>query len=117
MNYIVIANGEYFRTVGIRFRDNEKAHFDIALVKSTLEFIKPAYFNDVIDVYVKISRLGHKSFTANYVMVRALNGDVIFKAENIYVNFNPAAKRSEQIPEHIREKIRIFEGPKLMEDE
>ena len=110
LNYIVIANGEYFRTVGIRFNDNEEAHFDIALVKSTLEFKSPAYFDDVIDVYVRISRLGRKSYTANYIMIRASNGDVIFKAENIYVNFNPATKRSEPIPEHIREKIRVFEG-------
>ncbi len=117
LNYIVIANGEYFRTVGIRFNDNEEAHFDIALVKSTLEFKNPAYFDDVIDVYVRISRLGRKSYTASYIMIRASSGDVIFKAENIYVNFNPATKRSEPIPEHIREKVRVFEGPNLMEDE
>ena len=117
LNYIVISNTEYFRTTGIRFSDKEEAPFDIALVKSTLEFKSPAYFDDVIDVYVRISRLGRKSYTANYVMLRASNGDLIFKAENIYVGFNPAIKQSELIPEHIREKIRAFEGQNLMEDE
>ncbi len=117
LNYIVIANGEYFRTVGMRFNQEGEAHFDIALVKSTLEFKSPAYFDDVIDAYVRISRLGRKSYTANYVMLRASNGDLIFKAENIYVGFNPAIKQSELVPEHIREKIRAFEGTNLVEDE
>ena len=95
---------------------NENA-FDIALVKSTLEFKNPAYFDDVIDVYVRISQLGRKSYTANYIMLRAANGDLIFKAENIYVSFNPATRQSAPIPEYIREKIRSFEGSNLVEDE
>jgi acyl-CoA thioester hydrolase len=117
LNYIVISNTEYFRTTGIRFFDKEEVPFDIALVKSTLEFKSPAYFDDVIDAYVRISRLGRKSYTANYIMIRASNGEVIFKAENIYVGFNPATKQSELIPEHIRKIVRAFEGQNLMEDE
>jgi acyl-CoA thioester hydrolase len=108
MNYIVIGNTEYFRNLGLN--TSEESYFDISLVKSTLNFKSPVYFDDIINIYVKITQLGNKSYTANYAIERAATGEVAFTAENIYVSYSVALKSSVTIPDYVREKITSFEG-------
>ena len=58
LTYLDIGITEYFRSLGMAMIPSEEPIFDFALVKTTLEFKGSGLFDDVLNVYVKVSKLG-----------------------------------------------------------
>ncbi|NLV15685.1 MAG: acyl-CoA thioesterase [Syntrophomonadaceae bacterium] len=110
LNYIVVTNCEFFRQLGIDVTNFEKAQFDIALVASNLEFKEPGFFDDLIQVNLKIGEIGNKSYKAEYAMVRETTGELLFTAKNVYVCFNPILKKSTPIPDYVRKKFQALQN-------
>ena len=111
LNYIVVTNCEFFRHLEIDITNFEEAQgFDIALVASNLEFKEPGFFDDLIQVNLKIGEIGNKSYKAEYAMVREATGELLFTAKNVYVCFNPILKKSAIIPDHVREKFQALQN-------
>ncbi|MDY6821706.1 MAG: thioesterase family protein [Deferribacterota bacterium] len=109
--YISVAIMEYFRNLGFDYKEFAKnQEFDLALVKITLEYISPAFFDDIIEVGVKVVGFGNKSFNIHYEMFRNHQDDPIFKADAIYVNFNTKLKKAQPVPDEIKEKVNKFEN-------
>ena len=62
---------EYFRNLGLDYKDLAiNLKFDIALLKITLEHISLAFFDDIIDIGVKVVEFGNKSFNVPYEMFK-----------------------------------------------
>jgi acyl-CoA thioester hydrolase len=102
---------EYFRNLGLDYKDLAiNLKFDIALLKITLEHISLAFFDDIIDIGVKVVEFGNKSFNVPYEMFKNRQNDPIFKADAIYVNFNTKLKKAQNIPNEIKEIINKFEN-------
>lgn len=108
LNYIVIINTEFFRTLGLSVAPGD-SWFDIALITSNLEFKGPGYFDDLIEINIKIAEIGNKSYKAEYAMVRETTDEVIFTAKNVYACFDPALKKSVPIPDYVREKFEALQ--------
>ena len=111
LTYLDVAITEYFRNLGIAFL--ESSAFDIALVKATLEFKRPARLDDLLDVWVSIPRLGTSSFTARFRISphkeRGENDEPYLEAEVIYVSYSQEEGRAVPIPGWVRERIESFE--------
>lgn len=111
LTYVDLAITEYFRNLGVSFADPE-AGFDISLVKATLEFRRPAYLDDLVDVRVSIVRLGNSSFTARFIAVPQGEEDsaqAYMEAEVVYVSFSAEKGAAVPIPGWMRERIESFE--------
>ena len=108
LNYIVIINTEFFRSLGFSVTPGEN-WFDIALITSNLEFKGPGYFDDLIEINAKIAEIGNKSYRAEYAMVRESTGEVIFTAQNVYACFDPVLKQSVLIPDYVRKKFEALQ--------
>ena len=111
LTYLDVAITEYFRSLGIGLL--ESSDFDIALVKATLEFKRPARLDDLLDVHVSISRLGNSSFTGRFRICPhgGLDADEAhLEAEVIYVSFSSEEGRAVPIPGWVRERIGSLEG-------
>ena len=111
LTYLDVSITEYFRSLGIEFLDSSL--FDIALVKATLEFKKPARLDDLLDVHVSIPRLGNSSFTGRFrVSPHGSVGEdeAHLEAEVIYVSFSSEEGRAVPIPGWVRERISSLEG-------
>lgn len=109
LTYIDLAITEYFRNLEIQFV--EASAFDIALVKATLEYKRPARLDDWLDIHVSVTRLGNSSFTGKFRISphgRDGAGDAHLEAEIIYVSVTEEG-RSTPIPDWVRERIAAVE--------
>jgi len=111
MNYIEVAQAEYFRNLGMRHYSEEiRRRFDLATVKATLEFIAPTRVDDLLDIYTRVSRLGNSSITFVTEMYLPGPDTLCNKGEVIYANFDAVTGVPRRIPDDIRETVQGFEG-------
>ncbi|NCV61422.1 MAG: acyl-CoA thioesterase, partial [Betaproteobacteria bacterium] len=65
--YFDVASTEYFRQVSGGDRDILKAVFDrLYVVKSTIEYLQAARFDDELVIGVKTARIGRSSMTVEF---------------------------------------------------
>ena len=111
MNYIEVAQAEYFRRLGMpHYSEDVRKRFDLATVKATLEYLAPARVDDLLDIYTGVSRIGNSSITFSTEMYLAGNDTPYNRAEVIYANFDAKTGVPRHIPDDIRELIQSFEN-------
>ena len=60
LDYLEIAQAEYFRNLGFSIYQIARAgYFDSAVVKTTIEFKKPARIDQLLDLYTRVVRIGN----------------------------------------------------------
>ena len=110
MNFVEVAQAEYFRNLGLRLYSEElRNRFDLATVKATFEFMAPARVDDMLNIYTGVSRIGNSSITFNTEMYIANAEQPCARAEVIYANYNADTGIARCIPEDIRGTIGEFE--------
>ena len=115
MNYIEVAQAEYFRNLGLRLYSEElRRRFDLATVKATLEYMAPARVDDVLDIYIGVARLGNSSITFRVEMYPANEGAPCTRAEVIYANFNADTGVARPIPDDLRRLIGDYEATRTI---
>jgi acyl-CoA thioester hydrolase len=114
MSYIDYGITEYMRMLGFPWREMGRYGFDMAVVRSLQEFKAPAFLDDMLHIGVRFIRLGNSSFTVQYTIwgEDAVTGEgkVVLEAEQVYVNYDMATRKSRPIPDVIRKAIMEFEG-------
>jgi len=109
LTYFDVAITEYWRAIGMPYPAAfEGSGVDLFAVKSTVEYLAPARYDDLIDVGCRAARLGRSSIGFELAIWR---GDQsVTKGEVVYVCADPAERRSMPIPEPLRAAIAAFEG-------
>ena len=111
LEYVDVAFTEYFRAVGFDYQELVEQHgFDPSVVKATLEYKRPARFDESLRVHARVVAIGRTSFRMEFETVRDTDGEPIVSAQIIYVNFDKASQSSRHIPDTIRRCIELFEG-------
>ena len=111
MNYIEVTQAEYFRNIGLcHYSDDVRQRFDLATVKATIEYLAPARVDDLVDICMRVSRLGNSSIT--FMTEMRLQGEdaPCNRAEIIYANFDADTGIPRRIPDDIRAIIQAFES-------
>ena len=110
VDYVEVAQSEYYRNLGMRLYDeSSRAYFDTATVKLTMEFKAPARADEMLDIYARVSTLGSTSITMETEMYREESGELINRAEVIYVDFDSAKGVSRRVPDDVRSLVGHFE--------
>lgn len=105
--YFDVASTEYYRKVSGGDRDLMKSVFDrLYVVKSTIEYLKPAHFDEEILVAVKTDRIGRSSMTVSFGIFR--EDQALIRGENIYVYAENGT--SMPLPEDFRKRIEAIEA-------
>jgi acyl-CoA thioester hydrolase len=111
LEYVDVALAEYFRALGFPYRELvEQYGFDPSVVKATLEFKRPARFDELLRVQARVVAIGRTSFTMDFEITREVGGEVVASVRIVYVNFDKAAQASRPVPEGVRRRIEAFEG-------
>ncbi|MBX6764445.1 MAG: acyl-CoA thioesterase [Rubrobacteraceae bacterium] len=109
LTYLDVAITEYFRKLGIEFT-GDPPPFDIALVKATLEFKRPARLDDLLDVGVRVRSFGRSSFVAGFRISAHEGGEeTILEAEVVYVSYSQEEEKAVPVPEWVRARVKRFE--------
>lgn len=83
---------------------------EFVLRASTVEYDAPARFDDLLEIFVRVARIGRTSVTYEFAAHRVEDDELMVTASQTLVLVEMEERRSVVIPEWWREKIRGFEG-------
>ncbi|GAC1031714.1 thioesterase family protein [Pseudomonas sp. No.21] len=108
LTYADVGITEYFRALGVRYpEDLAQDGGDFFAVRTLLEYLAPARFDDELSIGVRVGRLGGSSLTFNIGIWR---GEAALTAgEIVYVHADGKSRNSKRLPDWLREKVRAFE--------
>ena len=76
----------------------------LALVKVTVEYVDQLYLAENVEVRTGVEKIGTSSFTIREEIFQT--NRLCAKGQAIYVNYNFEEKKSEAIPDEIRDKLK-----------
>lgn len=107
--YLDTAVAGYWRAMALPYHETME-HFggDLYVRKASIEYLASARYDDVIDVGLKVSRIGNSSMLLNGCVFR---GDkALVTGELVYVFADPATQTSKPVPQGLRELMLGFEA-------
>ena len=110
MPYFDHARTEYHRHLG---RVAELEGRDFVMRASNVEYHAPARFDDLIETFVRVARIGRTSTTYECAAYRIDGDELMVTATQTLVLVDLAERRACEIPDGYRSLIRTFEGDDL----
>src|ERR687885_2535777 len=111
--YFDLARVEYHRSLGLLGMDiGEKGH-EFVMRACTIQYFAPAVFDDLIEVYVRMARIGRTSATYELAAYRERDDVRMVTATQTLVLVDLDERKAVPIPESYKQKIRTFEGDAL----
>ncbi len=110
LTYFDVAWTEYFRALGLPYQDLVGLGADTVLARITVEFKSSAKFDDLIEIYTRISRIGNSSLTFDFEIYPRGEDRLVAAASSLYVCVDPKALQPIRVPEELRRRIGSFEG-------
>jgi acyl-CoA thioester hydrolase len=106
--YFDVGVTEYYRAIGLPYPEGLLQHgSDLYAKKATVEYHRSAGYDDLIDVCARVARLGRSSM--QFLLEIYRGEELLVSGELIYVNADPATRKSAPLPEFLRDAIRKFE--------
>jgi len=109
--YFDLARVEYLRRLDLLSRRNGGTEF--VMRANTVEYFAPAVFDDEIEVFCRVARIGRTSITYEFAAYRERDDVLMVTASQTLVLVDLAERRAHEIPDWIRECIASFEGDYL----
>ena len=107
--YFDVGITEYWRASGFPYPQGLVDHgSDLYVVKATVEYHRSAEYDDEMEVCVRVARIGRSSMVFAIEIHRG--PDHLVSGEVVYVNADPATRKSASVPVSLREAITRFEG-------
>jgi acyl-CoA thioester hydrolase len=105
--YFDLARVEYLRTLGLLHRD-ESGEF--VMRANDVEYFAPAVFDDALEVFARVSRVGRTSVTFEFAAHRELDDLLMVTAHQTLVYVDPDERRAHPVPRSFRSAVAAFEG-------
>ncbi len=109
--YLDTAIYEFFRALPYDFAEHvRRTGADFHTVRVVIEFLRPSYFDDELEVYVRPFRVGRSSLTFEVEVYRKGEDDLLIRAEVVWVNTDQKARKSVPLPEELRQRLQAEGG-------
>jgi acyl-CoA thioester hydrolase len=105
--YFDLARVEYHRHLDLLAVETEH---EFVMRASTLEYLAPARFDDLLEVFVRLSRIGRTSATYECAAYRVDDDAIMVTSLQTLVLVDLEERRAAPIPDSYRQAIRAFEG-------
>jgi acyl-CoA thioester hydrolase len=109
--YFDHARTEYHRHLDIR--GSWIAGHDFVMRASNVEYHAPARFDELLEIFVRLARIGRTSATYECAAYRMEDDLLMVTATQTLVLVDLAERRAAEIPDGYRRAIREFEGDDL----
>ena len=80
---------------------------------SNIEYHAPARFDELLEVFIRVSRIGRTSATYEMAAYRVEDDVLMVTANQTLVLVDLDERKACAIPEVVRERVRVFEGGDL----
>jgi acyl-CoA thioester hydrolase len=109
--YFDSARVEYHRHLDM-LQTHPQEH-EFVMRANTIEYHAPARFDDLIEVFIRVSRIGRTSVTYECAAYRENDDVLMVTAQQTLVLVDLAERRACAVPDRYRETIGAFEGDDL----
>jgi acyl-CoA thioester hydrolase len=106
--YFDLARVEYLRTLGLLQSRGEAGNF--VMRANDVEYFAPAVFDDEIEVFVRVSRIGRTSVTFEFAAYRVPDDVLMVTAHQTLVYIDAAERKALPVPDAFRQLVLGFEG-------
>lgn len=110
LSYFEQARIHYLIRLGLFQPGQSFLDIGIILAEARVTFLKPVHFGQPIEVCVRVTRLGNKSFEMEYLLRDRQSGEELARGTSIQVAYDYHHGQTIPIPPDWREKIAQFEG-------
>ena len=104
--YFDLARVEYHRHLGLLRIDEEH---ELVMRASTVEYLAPARFDDLLEVFVRVARFGTTSATYEFAAYRVEDDQLTVTAKQTLVLVDLEERRAQPIPGRMKEVVAAFE--------
>jgi YbgC/YbaW family acyl-CoA thioester hydrolase len=111
--YFDSARVEYHRNLGVLGMEIGGDGTEFVMRALAVEYHAPAVFDDLIEVYVRLARIGRTSATYELAAYRANDDVLMVTATQTLVLVDLDERKPVAIPDSYRDVIRAFEGEAL----
>jgi acyl-CoA thioester hydrolase len=111
--YFDLARTEYHRHLDQMSLSSASAREQLVLRAIAVEYHAPARFDDVLECFIRVLRLGRTSVTYELSAYRLPDEILMVTAAQTAVLIDVEDRSPTPIPESVRERIRTFEGDDL----
>ena len=110
INFFETARLEYIKAAGLMpengiFTDG-KIFF---MVRNEINYRSHAYYDDVLDVYSRITYIKNSSFGYDHLIVKQKSGEIIVDGKGVVVYVDPKTRMSTLLPDTFIKKVKAFE--------
>ena len=109
--YFDLARVEYHRHLDLL--ENAMGEEQFVMRASSVEYFAPARFDDLIEIFIRLRRIGRTSATYDCAAYRADDDVLMVTAAQTLVLVDLDERRARPIPEDFKDAIRSFEGDDL----
>jgi acyl-CoA thioester hydrolase len=109
--YFDAARVEYHRHLGML--ETSAGENEFVMRANTIEYLAPARFDDLIEVFIRVARIGRTSVGYELAAYRREDDVLMVTAQQTLVLVDLGERRPRAIPDEYREKIGDFEGEDL----
>lgn len=106
--YFDLARVEYHRHLGML--DSVAGEEQFVMRASSVEYFAPAQFDDLIEIFIRLKRIGRTSATYECAAYRFDDDVLMVTAAQTLVLIDLAERRARPIPDWYRDAIHAFEG-------
>ncbi len=110
LGYLELSTAEYWRNLGIGiYHLPRSGYFDLAVVKTTIEFRSPALVDEIVEACVRVSRIGNSSMDMQMELYRPEPETLLTTIDAVYVGYDAATRTSRRVPDTFRELVGHYE--------
>jgi acyl-CoA thioester hydrolase len=106
--YFDRARVEYWRHLGLLHALPE--HREFVMRRSTQQYDAPARFDDPLEVFVRVARIGRTSVTLEFRALHAETRTLLAIADQVMVQIDARTRAPVEVSQEWRETIERFEG-------
>lgn len=108
LTYFDVGVTEYYRAIGKPYPDAIVSDSgDLFARKAEIEYHASAEYDDLVDVCVRVARIGQSSFEFRIELYRG--EELLVSGALVYVNANPQTRKSAPLPGFLTDAFRAFE--------
>jgi acyl-CoA thioester hydrolase len=105
------ARVEYHRHLGML--EQARRERELVMRANTIEYLAPAHFDDLVEVFIRVSRIGRTSITYDFAAYRVEDDLLMVTARQTLVLVDLEKRKAYAIPEDMIGQIAAFEGDDL----
>jgi acyl-CoA thioester hydrolase len=110
LTYYDVAWTEYFRELGLTYQRMLDMNADTVLARTEIDFKSPARFDDILEVYVRVAKIGNSSLIFKFEIYPQGEDRLVGAASSLYVCIDSKTQKPVRVPDEMRSLISEREG-------